>query len=112
MDNRNDTDVSIAPSSGSVFADIGLHYGEEDMAKISIARIIASMINQKNITQSEAADLIGIDQPKVSMLLRGKLDAFSIERLLSFLVRLGSTVDINISSSLSSPPGRINVRAA
>ena len=55
-----------------------------------------NVIAQRRLTQSEAAEFLGIDQPKVSALTRGKLSGFSMERLFHFLNILGRDVKITI----------------
>ena len=87
-------DNKVEVSSGNVFADLGLPNPEERLVKAELASKISSLIEQKNLTQMEAAELLGIDQPKVSALTRGRLSGFSAERLLRFLNALGSDVEI------------------
>lgn len=81
-------------SSSNVFADLGLSNPEERLLKAELASLISSLIEQKNLTQMEAAELLGIDQPKVSALTRGRLSGFSTARLLRFLNALGNDVEI------------------
>ena len=88
----DDTRVQI--SNGNVFADLGLPNPEERLVKAELASKISSVIDQKNLTQIEAAELLGIDQPKVSALTRGRLSGFSTARLLRFLNALGNDVEI------------------
>jgi predicted XRE-type DNA-binding protein len=73
--------VSIEESSGNVFADLGLENPGELLAKAELVQRIADIIAERKLTQVRAAKLLGIDQPKVSALLRGKLDGFSTDRL-------------------------------
>ncbi len=80
--------------SGNVFADLGLANAEEMQVKSALVIEIARTIVRRGLTQSAAASLMGIDQPKVSHLLRGRFRGFSIERLTMFLGRLGRDVDI------------------
>jgi len=87
-------EIKVQPSSGNVFADLGLPNPEERLVKAELASKISSLIEQKNLTQIEAAELLGIDQPKVSALTRGKLSGFSTARLLRFLNALGNDVEI------------------
>jgi predicted XRE-type DNA-binding protein len=86
----------IEPSSGNVFADLGLKNPEELLAKAEIVQRISDVIAERKLTQAGAAKLLGIDQPKVSALLRGKLEGFSIDRLFRFLNALGRDVEITI----------------
>jgi len=83
-------------SSGNVFADLGLPNPEELLAKAELAAKVISEIRRRRLTQMQAASLLGIDQPKVSALKQGKLDGFSIERLMRFLLKLDRDVVIMI----------------
>lgn len=80
--------------SGNVFADLGYARPEEATAKAELAYKITKLIERKNLTQAEAADILEIDQPKVSALKCGKLSGFSLDRLVRFLILLGSDVEI------------------
>jgi predicted XRE-type DNA-binding protein len=95
--------VDYVVSSGNVFADFGLPNPEEALAKAELANKISVLIRERKLTQAKAARLLGIDQPKVSMLLRGRLTGFSIERLLRFLILLGQDIRITVQPS---PRGR------
>ncbi len=86
-------------SSGNVFADLDIPNPEEALAKAEVARQIRKVIRQKKLTQTQAAKILKIDQPKVSLLLRGYLTNFSLERLLRFLNDLGQDVFITIAPS-------------
>jgi predicted XRE-type DNA-binding protein len=91
----NDSD-QLYESSGNVFADLGLPEPEEALAKAELARRIGRILKSRRLNQAQAADLLGIDQPKVSALLRGKLSGFSTDRLLRFLNALDRDVEIVI----------------
>jgi predicted XRE-type DNA-binding protein len=82
--------------SGNVFADLGFSDAEERLAKANLAHEICSLIEDEGMTQTQAAKRLGIDQPKVSMLMRGRLKDFSTERLMHFIVMLGRDVVIGI----------------
>ena len=75
-----------------------LHLGHprpaEALAKAELARKIGATIERRGLTQSAAAQLLEVDQPKVSALIRGRLSGFSLNRLVRFLVLLGSDVEI------------------
>src|SRR5262245_17932809 len=88
--------VPIERSSGNVFADLGLKNPEELIAKAELVQRISDIIAERKLTQIRAAKLLGIDQPKVSALLRGKFDGFSTDRLFRFLNALGRDVEIVI----------------
>jgi predicted XRE-type DNA-binding protein len=95
-------------SSGNVFADLGLPNPEEALAKAELANKISVLIRERNLTQAKAAKLLGIDQPKVSMLLRGRLTGFSLERLMRFLLLLSQDVKISVHPS---PRGKSRPRS-
>ena len=80
--------------SGNVFADLGRPRPAEALAKAELARKIAALIARRGLTQTAAADLLEVDQPKISALTRGRLAGFSLDRLVRFLVLLGSDVQI------------------
>ena len=110
MSNATRRDDEVVKSSGNVFADLGLSSSPEYMLKVDIACAIAGTIQKRNLTQAAAGEIIGVDQAKVSALLRGKLTGFSVERLVLFLVKLGRDVDVSISHGHDDREGRINVK--
>ena len=86
----------VEESIGNVFADMGYPNPEEALAKSRLAQRIAELIEEQNLTQVQAAALLGIDQPKVSKLIRGQLREFSTDRLFRFLNALNQDVEIVI----------------
>lgn len=92
------TKTEVTPSSGNVFADLGIANPEETKTKAELVHAITAALEMRGLIdkQKEAGLLMGIDQPKVSKLLRGQVREFSIERLLRLLVRLGSDVEIKV----------------
>lgn len=95
--------VEHTRSSGNVFADLELPDSDERMLKAQLAVQIRRFIDEKGWTQTEAAEAVGLDQPKVSHLLRGRLAGFSVDRLLSILNRLGHSVEVRISAEEYDP---------
>ena len=91
--------VEVEPSSGNVFGDLGVPNPEECLAKAKLVQRIADAIAERKLTQAQAAGILGIDQPKVSALVRGKLEGFSIDRLLRFLNPLGRDLEIIVSNT-------------
>ena len=87
---------AVRKSSGNVFADIAVSNPEDSLAKAQLAGRICQIIVERKLTQQEAAELMGLDQPKISALMRGKLRGFSTERLFRCLNELGQEVEINI----------------
>ncbi|MGC2784730.1 MAG: helix-turn-helix transcriptional regulator [Roseiarcus sp.] len=112
MAKRHDDAIAVHESGGNVFADLGLPHAPEDMLKVEIAGAISATVRKRNLTQSAAGEIIGVDQAKVSALLRGRLTGFSIERLLVFLIKLGQDVDITISRPHRGREGAMRVRSA
>jgi predicted XRE-type DNA-binding protein len=81
----------------SVFEDLGFANHEEKVAKAELAIQINALIKVKKLTQKAAAEFLGIDQPKVSALHKGRLAGFSLERLFKYLNLLGQQITIKIS---------------
>ena len=80
--------IEFEVGSGNVFADLGLPNPEERLAKAELASRIGEAVRQRRLTQAATAELLGIDQPKVSRLMRGYLTNFSTDRLMHFLTLL------------------------
>ncbi len=100
----------FTPSSGNVFADLNLPNADELLAKAELAAKIIAVIQRRQLTQTQAATILGIDQPKISALKQGKLSGFSIERLLRFLLLLGQNVEISVKGqSKSGSAARLRV---
>lgn len=93
-------DERVIESSGNVYADAGFPDAEEMLIKARLAFQINELIEARNLTQRQAAELLGIDQPKVSLLSRGKLRGFSLEQLMEFLNRLGQDEEIIVHPKL------------
>ncbi len=98
MSNRNakPRKVKIERGSGNVFVDLGFHDAAERLVKANLAHKVRAVIERERLTQTQAAKRMGIDQPKVSMLMRGRLKDFSTERLMHFLMLLGQDVVIDV----------------
>lgn len=95
--------AKVEVGSGNVFADLGFPDAEERLLKANLVFQIAQLIDQKKLTQAKAAERIGLDQPKVSRLLRGNLDGFSADRLFAILNRLGHSIEVRISAKEGAP---------
>ncbi len=105
--------IEVEEGSGNVFADIGLPNPEERLAKADLAIRITEAIRARRLTQTQAARVLKIDQPKISRLLRGQLSGFSTERLMHFLTLLGRDVEITVKPVLRSRrQGRLRVIAS
>jgi predicted XRE-type DNA-binding protein len=82
--------------SGNVYADLGFADPELMLAKAKLAVQIRAIINARGLTQTEAADVLGVAQPDVSMITRGLLDNFSIERLMNLLLKFNQEIEITV----------------
>jgi predicted XRE-type DNA-binding protein len=85
-----------------VFADLNLPNSDDLLAKAELAGKIIAEIQRRRLTQSQAAAILGIDQPKVSALKQGKLSGFSIERLMRLLMALGRDIEITVKGRTKS----------
>ncbi len=86
--------------SGNVFRDLGLPNPDRLLAKALLVQQIRDLIDQRKLTQAKAASLLGLDQPKISALLRGRTDGYSLDRLFKCLNVLGQDVDIIVRPTL------------
>jgi predicted XRE-type DNA-binding protein len=90
--------ICFERGSGNVFADLGLPNPDLALAKAALVQRIRDLIAERKLTQTKAAELLGLDQPKVSALVRGRVEGYSIERLFRFLNALGQRVEITVRS--------------
>lgn len=92
-------DQKITPSSGNVFRDLG--FDEEEAAHLEVRSTlmftIRKLIQDRALTQAKAAALFGVTQPRISDLVRGRIDLFSIDGLVDMLARAGIKVDVTVS---------------
>lgn len=104
-------DDYVFEGSDNVFADIGLPDAEERLRKAPLGHAIGSAIREQGLTQVEAAERMGVTQPEVSRIVRGRVTGFTFERLLRCLVALGRDVDITIRNSpRQSESGELRIR--
>ena len=87
-------EIEIMKSSGNLFADLGRANPQEDQLKSDLAHRLSLSIRERGLTQQQAADVLGIDQPKVSALMRGRISGVSVERLLQHLTAFDNSVEI------------------
>ena len=87
-------DLTITPSCGNVFADLALPDPELLLAKAKMCLKISRLIKERKLTQAKAAKLMGLTQPNVSDLLRGRLDGFTLDRLFRCLDALDQEIEI------------------
>jgi predicted XRE-type DNA-binding protein len=102
--------MAVEVGSDNVFADLGLPDAAELDIKVRLAVEIVRLINARRLSQMAAGALLKINQPKISALKNYKLDGFSVERLMTFLLALGQDVEIRIRSrGASKSPGKLLV---
>jgi predicted XRE-type DNA-binding protein len=91
-------DIPFETGSGNVFVDMGFTQAEaaELSVKSSLIMTVRDTIQQRNLTQQEAARLCGTDQPTLSKVLRGRMESVTIDRLTAWLTALGRTVEIRV----------------
>ncbi len=106
------SDNSVERGSGNVFADLGLADADAHLVKAELVGRIDAIVRQRSMTQTEAAQLLGLSQPDVSRLLRGDFREYSLERLLRLLMTLGRDVEIVIRQPHSATEaGRLRIAA-
>lgn len=89
----------IERGSTNVYADLGMANAEEMLVKAQLATKIGYIIKRRKLTQVQAAELLGMTQPKLSGLLRGQFRGISETKMLECLTRLGSDVEIVVKSA-------------
>ena len=90
---------NIEHGSTNVYADLGLPDAEEMQVKAQLATKIGDIIKRRKLTQVQAAELLGIPQPKLSGLLRGQFRGISESKMLECLTRLGRDIEIVVKSA-------------
>ena len=91
--------MKITPSSGNVFRDLGFSREEAEHLLIRSDLMIGvqKALDRRALKQAEAAKILGVTQPRVSDLLRGRIDLFSTDALIDMLARLGIRVRVVLS---------------
>ncbi len=98
---KEEEDNKIKRGTKNVFADLGYSDPDTHLLKAQLVSRIDEIMTDKKLTQTQAAQVMGITQPDVSRLLKGQFRDVSVERIMRMLTRLGCEVDIVIKS-----PGR------
>ena len=99
--------IPVEVGSGNVYADLGYPDSESMLVKARLAAKIAEIVEHRALTQTRTAEILGLTQPKVSALLKGRFRGISEHRLLECLTRLGRDVHIVIKPA---PRSRSNGR--
>lgn len=99
----------VEASSGNVYADLGAYDAEQMQLKAQLAMVIGEILQRKGLTQQQAAQLLGMTQPKLSNLLRGQFRGISKAKMLECLVRLGRDVEIVVGEE-GNMSGKLKVK--
>ena len=99
--------VPVEEGSGNVYTDLGYADSNTMLVKAQLAAKIAEIVQRRALNQTQTAEILGLTQPKVSALLKGRFRGISEHRLLECLTRLGRDVDIVIKPT---PRSRSNGR--
>ncbi|MCA1598291.1 MAG: helix-turn-helix domain-containing protein [Chloroflexi bacterium] len=92
-----DEEIRFVRSSGNVFADMGLPDADEQLAKAQIAAQVARLIAERDMTQGEIATMLGVTQPQVSALMRGRWEGVSLDKLFRLLKALDTDISITLT---------------
>ena len=110
MSKRKVKNVKVEVGSGNVYADLGHTDAVEMLIKAQLVSKIGEIIKRKGFTQTQAAKLLGMPQPKLSNLLRGQFRGFSERRLMDCLTKLGRDVQIVVKTPpRSRRDGRLSI---
>jgi predicted XRE-type DNA-binding protein len=93
---QTEEQVQFEQSSDNVFADLAIPNPSLALVKAELVQHIRNLISERELTQTQAAGLLGLAQPKISALVRGQVHGYSIDRLFRFLNALGQQVEISI----------------
>jgi predicted XRE-type DNA-binding protein len=96
MAKGKDGRIHFEKGSGNVFADLGFANAEQELLRAHLTLQIHKIIKARKLTQSRAAEVLGIRQPHVSLLMRNRAGMFSVARLMDFLTDLGHDVEIRV----------------
>ncbi len=93
--------LKITPSTGNVFRDLGFRREEAEhlLVRADLMIEVQKIIASRRLKQHAAAKLLRVSQPRVSDLLRGRIDLFSTDALIDMLTRLGARVRLTVKSS-------------
>jgi predicted XRE-type DNA-binding protein len=93
--------TNVERSSGNVFSDLGFGPEESQNLKIRADLMIelSKLIEARGLTQTAAAKLLGVTQPRISDLMRGKIDRFSVDTLIAMLGHAGASISFSITTS-------------
>jgi predicted XRE-type DNA-binding protein len=98
--NRPESDIAVTPSSGNVFLDMGFAPAEAAVLALraDLMARLRLLVEREAWTQVEAARHFGVSQPRISALLRGKWDQFSLDMLITLATRVGQRVELSLTA--------------
>lgn len=102
-------DDEIVLGSRNVYADLGYRDAEAMLRKAQMARKIAEIVDERELTQSQAAKVLGLTQPKISKMFAGQFRGISEAKLMECLARLGRDVQIVVKPRADQDAGRVAV---
>ena len=90
--------LKIEKGSGNIFRDLGFPPGEVQnlIMRAELMIKIEQFVRKSGMTQKEAARLIGITQPRLNLLLKRKIDLFSLDALVNMVARVGMQVKLTV----------------
>ena len=88
--------IRVEEGSGNVFTDLGFANPEQEQLKAHLTLQIYRTLKKRGLTQANAGEILGVKQPHVSNLMRGRSGSFSVGRLMEFLTALGQDVEITV----------------
>jgi predicted XRE-type DNA-binding protein len=97
MSDENHCETEMEESSGNIFADLGLDNADELYTRACLGVQVMKILRERDYSQKEAAELLGVKQPEISAIMRAKFSRFSQERLIGFLNKLNQKVTIQVS---------------
>lgn len=112
MNRKVNGSIAVKKGSDNVFADLKLSNPKERLAKAELAAAVSRLIGQLGLTQVEAAKRLGVEQPRVSALINGRLSLFSTDALLHYITALGRDVNISIGNGNRKRVGKVIVVCA
>lgn len=91
---------TITKSSGNVFADLGFKPDEAANLQVRshLLSELATIISESGMTQTEASTMLGIQQSRISDIMRGKIQRFSVDALIKLLAAAGRRVDVQVTA--------------
>lgn len=95
--------IKVTPSTGNVFRDLGFRREEAEhlLIRADLMIHVQKLIASRRLKQREVAKVLGVSQPRVSDLLRGRIDLFSTDALIEMLARLGARVRLSVKAGRS-----------